>query len=167
MLNEIKMNTEETNLNIRIDNFDTFNCCRSNRTGGGVSLLINKNLKYEPIEIQKIETCEILGVQLNIKKEKIALFACYNPPESKKNKELSKDMLNFIHKKHEKYFIIGDLNSKHVQFGCKENNKNGNILKAFINDTEAVIINDPNQYTYKLTNSDYTEILGTVKIHKF
>jgi hypothetical protein len=61
MLNEIKMNTEEANLNIRIDNFDTFYCCRSNRTGGGVSLLTNKNTKYEPIKIQNIENCEILG----------------------------------------------------------------------------------------------------------
>jgi hypothetical protein len=98
-------------------------------------------------------------VHLNIKAEKIALFAWYNPPESKKNKELSKDMLNFIHSNHEKYFIIGDLNNKHAQFGCKENSKNGNILKTFINDTEAMIINDPNQCTYKQTNSDYTEIL--------
>jgi hypothetical protein len=68
-------------------------------------------------------------------------------------------MLNFVRSNYEKYIIIGDLNSKHVQFGCKENNKSGIILRDFVNSSETIIINDSNQYTYRKYNSDYTELL--------
>jgi hypothetical protein len=46
---------------------------------------------------------------------------------------------------HQNTIIIGDLNSKHAQFGCKENNKNGNILKTFISDSEAMNLIKINQ----------------------
>ena len=70
-------------------------------------------------------------------------------------------MLNFIENKFKNYIICGDLNSKNVAFGCKENNINGCKLNSFINNNNAILLNN-NEPTFFRDNANNTEVLDLV-----
>jgi len=51
------------------------------------------------------------------------------------------------------------LNAKHLDFGCRINNKSGVILNDFINSSNAVILNNKDEFTYFRDKTKYREIL--------
>ena len=68
------------------------------------------------------------------------------------------DMLEFVNIEYKNYIICGDLNSKNISFGCKESNKNGEILYDFLVSSRAIILNNK-EPTFFRDYANYTEIL--------
>ena len=68
----------------------------------------------------------------------IALATIYNPPGNTPN------INNFKHilKSHPLAIFMGDYNCKHVFFGCKKANKEGDILFDILEELELLITND-------------------------
>ena len=67
-------------------------------------------------------------------------------------------MLDYIEKSFKNYITCGDLNSKNLAFGCKQNNKNGNKLNDFSINNNAIILND-GESTFFRDHANYTEVL--------
>jgi exonuclease III len=153
------MSQNAANLKLRFEGYNTNNKSRNKRTGGGVSIITKHTVEYEDINLPSNILCEILGIEIITTIGKIAIFTWYNPPKTKKNKDINEETLNYINSNFEYYIIVGDLNSKNKSFGCKETNKNGEILVKFLEETGAIIINDTNVPTYHKFNSDYQEVL--------
>ena len=74
---------------------------------------------------------------MNIKNREIYIITYYNPPN---RKEIEKNLFEYIENNYKNYIICGDLNAKHIDFGCKINNKNGIISNEFINSFKAIIL---------------------------
>jgi hypothetical protein len=84
----------------------------------------------------------------------IHIICYYNPPTESISIEFFKKL-----KKLKAKFIIGrDLNSKKTDFGCKKNNKNGEILQEQLDQLNTVIVNDHTP-TFTKADSEYMELL--------
>jgi hypothetical protein len=95
-------------------------------------------------------------IKVNIKNQEIYIITYYNPPN---RKDIDKNLFEYIENNYKNYIICGDFNAKHIDFGCKINNKNGVILNDFINASIAIILNKKNEFTYIREKTKYQEIL--------
>ena len=104
--------------------------------GGGVGILIRKDIKYNEIDTSDFEE-EFLAINFKSQGKTIALATIYNPPGNTPNKNNFKHIL----KSHPLAIFMGDYNCKHVFFGCKKANKEGDILFDILEELELLITN--------------------------
>ena len=99
-----------------------FNCIFNsrNRHGGGVAFFIRKEIDFCLINDLEKFNSECIRIKIEINNEETYLIKYYNSPTN----DLNIEMLDYIEKSFKNYIICGDLNSKNLPFGCKENNKN-------------------------------------------
>jgi hypothetical protein len=116
---------------------DNFNCVfkSRNRHVGGVGFLIRKEINYTLINDLSIFEKECLCLKINLNGKEIIIVNYYNSPSN----ILCLEMLEFIKSNYKNYILCGDLNSKNIEFGCKESNKNGEILYDFLVHSRAII----------------------------
>jgi exonuclease III len=127
-----------------------------NKFGGGVSIIIKKHIKYEEIEeINKFEV-ELICIKIKINKKEVFVITYYNPPNKK---DIDRRVFEYIEENYKNYILCGDFNAKHIEFGCKINNKNGIIVNDFINSSNAVMLNKKDEFTYFREKNNYKEIL--------
>jgi hypothetical protein len=80
-----------------------------------VGFIIKKDRKYEEIEdLNKFEL-EVVCIQINIRNKDVFIVTYYNPPNGK---EINKNLFEFIENNYKNYILCGDLNAKHIDFGC-------------------------------------------------
>ena len=105
--------------------------------GGGVGILIRKDIKYNEIDTSDFEE-EFLAINFKSQGKTIALATIYNPPGNTPN------INNFKHilKSHPLAIFMGDYNCKHVFFGCKKANREGDIIFDILKELELLIINN-------------------------
>ena len=82
------------------------------------------------------------------------LINYYNSPSG----VLCYELLEFININFKNFIICGDLNSKSIDFGCKESNNNGKILTDFLLNSRAIVLNN-HEPTFFRDYTNYTEIL--------
>jgi exonuclease III len=93
---------EETNYNYACNS-------RLRGNGGGVAVLIKKEISFEQIHDLDHYMVEQLCIKIKTeKKQDFYLINFYNPP----NQIININMLEFIDKNYKNYVICGDLNSK-------------------------------------------------------
>ena len=102
--------------------------------GGGVALLIDKNLKHCALQIETEE--EIKGVEIYLDNKKMNLFTKYVPP----NKMLPINLLEELNVKYENTIVMGDLNAKIGEIGGKTTNRNGELLTYLLETTSLMIV---------------------------
>ena len=124
-----------------------------NARGGGVAILIRKEMEFKIIETNEIEA-EILGIELNVNQSKTAIVAIYNPPGVTPDKNTFKK----ITEKYKNCLFVGDFNSKHPYFGCKRSNDNGHVLFDISEDLDLTILNNPDEDTH-MAYTGNTDIL--------
>ena len=91
---------------------------REKRTGGGVSMFINNNIKYDVRDNITIDLPSIDSVVIKIPKEEInsskntIVLATYRPPDVNPKSFIEKlaDVLQYLHSLNKGVFIIGDFN---------------------------------------------------------
>ena len=121
-LNETSLSSKS--LSPKLKGFVHYRLDRSSY-GGGVLLYIKNNIKHNNIEYIDIEGHEIIQCKVyknNNSQEYINISTIYVPPQNNINLEL----ITLINQ--DNSIILGDLNCKHLKWGCLKGNKNGNKL---------------------------------------
>ena len=83
-----------------------------NRHGGGVALMIKKNLNFSKIDSLNDLEFEITGAKIKLHNSVINVITFYLPPDNQKNKnrnQFSTDLFNMLDK-YKPYILLGDLN---------------------------------------------------------
>ena len=106
-------------------------------------ILVKDGLEYDNIDISFVE--EIVGIKIRTNRNMyINVFAYYKAPKRKLNTEL----LKWIDTNFKNYIIMGDLNAHLINYGAEECNECGNALNEVLLETNAIIMNKPNEKTY-------------------
>jgi exonuclease III len=165
-LNETKIN--EFNANFLFNSINNYKFVHKHRPsnkngGGGVALLIHKNLKFNPLNMFDNLNIEVLGIKIKFGKEDIMIISYYNPPD----KMLSKELFTVIQDLKINYILLGDLNSKLTSIGCNKDNRNGIFLEEILNNNNCVIVNDKTHTYYPFHENYSCDILDLALCSSF
>ncbi len=80
-LNEVKMNKEEANQFLNINNYSTYYKPRIKNSiyGGGVALIIKNTIEHTESNISNNESLETLELKIRIANKEIIFITYYNP----------------------------------------------------------------------------------------
>lgn len=149
-VNELKMSQEEANYSLHFHNYACVEKVR-NKHGGGVCILIKKNIEHTMLNEFDHLNIELVAIQIKNKynKKPLILATYYNPPYNQKrpillNEEIFRLLSNKKTPcgKNIPFVIAGDLNANTTTIGCLYQNENGNILENVMSDNNLVLIND-------------------------
>jgi len=113
------------------------------RAMGGVAILVRNQIKQQQLPTLVLSYLEAVPVSININNKSITFVSAYQPPSRQMliaDYEIIMNLDNSVR-------IAGDLNSKHINWGCRVTNPNGTKLQAFIGNTPYTI-SAPNTPTY-------------------
>lgn len=146
-----------------VPNYIVYRNDRISRFGGGVAILIKKEIAHSPLLKSSInDPLEYIGIQITSKTGKIYnIYAAYLPPNSPLIDTHIIDLTN----NRNTTLIIGDLNAKHKMWGCSSNNAKGNVLKS-ISEKYNIDIIAPSEHTHydSLGKSDILDIIIAKKL---
>ncbi|KAI5756494.1 hypothetical protein M8J77_025486 [Diaphorina citri] len=141
---------QETHLKIQ-DNFELngFISVRRDYDGGqqacgGVSILIRKNLHFEPINIQS-PLQVVASVVYFHPASPISICSVYIPNDVVPQKE---DILYIIDQLPRPFIICGDFNAHSPQWGSASTNARGKVLEQILTLDEICLLNKPDHKTY-------------------
>lgn len=113
-------------------------CYRQDREsviGGGVAILINKNIKHSIAHMPKLDVIEALCVEINVENSlKFKICSAYFPGRrstSERKILFRRDILKLF-RQNSDFLIGGDLNCRHQSWGCLRANCWGNILNDIL-----------------------------------
>ena len=135
LLNEIKIDQHKSNYFLNIEGYFTIDKPRSNH-GGGVAILIKKEITYHQIHDFDFLDLEILGIKVTSKKGDFLIITYYNP------NELSPLFFSKLSQLNIPFILGGDLNACSTAFGCTYNNKSGATLEQILTDFNYVLLNN-------------------------
>lgn len=86
-----------------IEGYDSFHCTRDNKTGGGVSIYIRRELNFKVVTLvnRSSYTANILSLEITMRCVKLNLIGIYRPP-------MESNVLNFINEIND---ILSNINS--------------------------------------------------------
>ena len=152
-VNETWLNS---NKKLHVPNYEVVRRDRSNQQGGGVLLLIHKEIQFQQLQHQHDEEIIIIKLKQATKsKQDITLVSYYNPPQRPINQQAIQDVLN----SQSNVLIIGDLNAHHPYWLSKNTNKSGEEIFKLVLDNQLSILNDDNPTYEPLHRPDYKAIL--------
>lgn len=153
----------ETHLNknqkCNIANYKQYRCDRTAYRGGGTSIYVKNSYSTTFYNKSNDNNQEEISIMLNLSnRRKIKITSFYNPP----NNEINEDTLNRLFPTGLETIVIGDLNAKHKDWGCKTTNNTGRRLKPIIMKLNLNLLapKDPTHYT-NAYGSDILDIMIT------
>ena len=143
-LNETLLSGKNT---ISIQGYTTILLNRPSQ-GGGIALLLKNNIKHDEVIKIFIDKHEIIQCKILLENNQhVYITSLYIPPHAKLNVEL----LTLLNK--DNTILVGDLNCKHMKWGCNTTNKNGKTLKENLYDSGLENINLPLNYLHIKKNT--------------
>lgn len=120
-------------VNLQYPGFVSFRLDRTHAPGGGILLLIRKNLTYKEIPgiTCPYESVEICGIRITNTNPAFNLIVCYRAP----GLTLTLDQWDTIFsniKVDQCNILMGDFNAHHVNWKCNRSDKNGENLLEMI-----------------------------------
>jgi hypothetical protein len=113
----------------------------------GIVRLIRNKIKYQRIPIPVLQSLEAIAVLINFNNRSILIVSAYQPPSRTMYIADYDKVMNL----NSNIIMAGDLNSKHINWGCRVLNPNGNKLQKYIS-TSACIVSAPSIPTYFPSN---------------
>lgn len=141
-------NLSDINFNINFPGYITLREDRSHSNGGGILILIKKNIAFYKLDLNTIQSqeVEILGVKITNTKVPFNIIAVYRPPG--KNLTQNKwDKIFDSNKYQGNTIILGDFNAHHTSWNCLHNDTNGNRLLNTIQ-TRDLIVHNINSFSH-------------------
>lgn len=128
-------------------NFDTIKWSRDTTRGGGVSILVRKNIVYEVLEVtnkcgKKLEVC---GIKIRINNKDLFIVSIYRPPTISISTDEWLSFLNQFNNKN--VLILGDYNAHHTHWGSTSSSAEGNRLFEALSESDFDIMNDGSMTT--------------------
>ena len=120
----------------------------NDKASGGVAVIVNNNVPHHFVKLET--TLEAVAVQISLNKT-IALCSIYLPPSSPID---DKKLHNFINQLPKPFILMGDYNSHHTLWGCRDTNNRGRTTEDFITEHDLVLLNDTSStYLHPATGS--------------
>lgn len=146
------------NVKFKHPNFCVYRNDRPEGRGGGVAIVIRKNIKHECIQQVKTKVIENIGVSLNMEDNTtLKIFSCYFPGGSPGRDNVKKANFRSDMKKFARttcrYVLGGDFNCRNQAWGCQRSNCWGNILLNLLT-TNTFAISYPHSPTYIPTRAN-------------
>lgn len=116
---------------------------KSRTASGGAAILIKRQIKHHQVYLPVLEKLEAVSVKLIFPMTSVQLIAAYQPPRYK----LSFIDFRNLFSSSQPILLLGDLNSKHLTWGCRVNNPNGTRLLS-ISTESSFLVNAPSEPTY-------------------
>ena len=128
-----------------------------NADGGGVALMINKNISYIPITLNT--PLEAVAATFHYQNQKITICSLYIPPVPPAQFPVNhlKTLINSLPKP---FLILGDVNSKHTYWGSPTSDNKGIKLADIIDTNTLHVLNNGNP-TYHIPSTNYFSHLDT------
>lgn len=149
LLNETWLNQ---NVSIRHNEFYCYRNDRVGGRGGGVAIIIKKNIRHQLMPLMNTSLIENIGVKIfNSNGDSIDIYSCYFPggntrsTDNKKQKFTSD--LRKLSSSSNNYLLGGDFNSRHSMWGCSRANCWGNLLHDKLPNYNIQLV-IPNEHTY-------------------
>lgn len=121
------------------------------KASGGVAIIIKRNISHHSMYLPYMNNLEIVGVKFVLNSQDIVLYSAYHAPRHK----FSKTYLETLFVPNVPTILLGDLNCKHVAWGCNKNNPNGRRLLSALHEFN-LTISAPEEPTHYPTNLNAT-----------
>lgn len=146
---------------IHFPGFLTFRKDRTHARGGGILLLIRKNLAYvELTDINSpVRNIEICGININNIHPKLNLIVIYRAPDLTLSLETWE--LLFQNFKQPNTIVMGDFNSHNIIWNCNRTDKNGERLESCISNCNLFLHNN-DSITYVDVHKNITSNLDLI-----
>ena len=123
-INETKLQaTDQINLN-------NYNIIRKDRNqhGGGVAIIIDKQIQYEQVNLFEEFELELIAIKVNINNIFYTFLTLYLPPQAQFPNQSFFEKIAAI----DNLILCGDLNCKSKAWFSKKNNQNGSLLQGIL-----------------------------------
>lgn len=121
-----------SNISIRHRDFFVYRNDREVTRGGGVAIIVKKNIQHNLLPIINTKLIENIGVKIFTNIGSVDIFSCYFPGGSagvdSNRKQLFASDIRMLSSISERYILGGDFNSRHRNWGCLRANYWGNTL---------------------------------------
>ncbi|CAK6954956.1 hypothetical protein JOB18_036649 [Scomber scombrus] len=148
---------------IQIPGYNIIRKERQTGHGGGVAILIRKNIEYSQMDhdltSEQLKGNEYVTIKAKIHSHHfITITSVYCPPGIKPSADLLTAASNTNCS-----LIMGDFNAKHINFYCNKTNSSGTALQQILNNNKLSVINT-NEPTYISPATD--QFLRNIKYNK-
>lgn len=111
------------------------------QNGGGVAVVVRKDIQFERIDIREHPGLEIVGVRLLNLEKKISVFSVYRVPDWRVSQETRTDLFEFFDALEGGTILCGDFNAHHTMWSTYCNSE-GNALAEGVSSSSFVVLND-------------------------
>ncbi|KXZ75902.1 hypothetical protein TcasGA2_TC031881, partial [Tribolium castaneum] len=122
---ETKLQPQTTDLKIR--GFTLHRADRGIGPGGGRAIFVSNRIKHSVLATPDLRNMEAVGNNVATANGPLRLFACYNRPQI----PILEEDLQTLFDGNTPTIAAGDFNAKHINWGSRRSNRNGNILNGF------------------------------------
>lgn len=128
-------------------NFFCYRNDRQNSRGGGVAILIKKNIAHQLLPAPNTSLIESIGIKIFCENDSINIYSCYFPGGNTSclRKQLFSSDLRKLTSSNNKFILGGDFNCRHSYWGCYRRNTWGNLLYEKLN-TLQILFSSDNSY---------------------
>ncbi|XP_055633637.1 uncharacterized protein LOC129773979 [Toxorhynchites rutilus septentrionalis] len=118
-------------VNMYLPDFWLLRLDRTDSRGGGVAVILRRNIRCKLLPCFQLRTIEALGVDVSTSVGPITFIAAYYPRQTNvrdgSTATLKRDIVKLTRRR-ENFIIAGDLNAKHQAWGNSRRNQNGTVL---------------------------------------
>lgn len=117
------------------------------RASGGTAILVHRRVTHRPLPVMPAADIEVTRIAVHYDGEELEVSSIYNPP----NRLLQPRLLDLLLRPGCPTLAAGDLNSKHLDWGCHSTNAPGKGLKAYLTAHDHVHVlapEEPSHYPY-------------------
>ncbi|EFA12510.2 putative RNA-directed DNA polymerase from transposon X-element-like Protein [Tribolium castaneum] len=156
---ETKLQPQTTDPKIR--DFTLHRADRGIGPGGGTAIFVSNRIKHSVLATPDLRNMEAVGINVATANGPLRLFACYNRPQI----PILEEDLQTLFDGNTPTIAAGDFNAKHINWGSRRSNRNGNILNGFTDQHLDISVMAPVEPTF-YRNSDGTADILDVAIVK-
>ena len=115
--------------------------------GPACHLLVHAGFAQREIVRETRHRHRLIAIEVNLPDGAPLVVASYYAPPAENNGPLSGPLLNLV-LHHPRALLLGDLNARSVELGCRRTNANGDVLVEALEGINVSVLNDPGQPTY-------------------
>ena len=147
--------------------FVVYRADRLHSRGGGIIMIIRKNLAFTEINniISPDPSVEICGLHFNNVLPALNVYACYRSPGLNLNQNQWNNIINNIHSNNS--IFVGDFNAHNIAWNCRYTDSNGDKLENSLYNRDLFLHNhDSNTYTniHKNYSTNIDLVISTIDI---
>ena len=132
------------------------NCSENDKAPGGVAVIVNNSIPHHSIKVET--TLQAVAVNVSFNKT-ITLCSIYLPPSSPIDIKKPDQLVDQLPKP---FILMGDFNSHHTLWGCRNTNDKGLIIEEFITNHDLVLLNDKSSTYFHPATGTYSSLDLTI-----